>query len=48
MGIIAAMWRSIHEWKELVNKWVRSPFEYIDTNEISLKAEHYTKIVLRV
>lgn len=24
------LWKAIHEWKELVESWIKSPFDMID------------------
>jgi dynein heavy chain len=40
------LWRAIHEWKELVDNWVKSPFDMIEVSEISAKADQYTRTVL--
>lgn len=44
----AKLWRSLHEWGVvLVTKWKTAPFEQVDVQEISQKAEQYTKIALQ-
>ena len=46
MSYRAKLWRAIHDWKELVDGWVKSPFDMIDVGEISIKADQFTKTVL--
>ena len=43
----ARLWRAIHEWGELVDHWVKSPFEMIEVSEISKKSDAFTKTVLQ-
>lgn len=31
----ARLWRALNEWKELIEKWKNSPFEFIEVTEIS-------------
>jgi hypothetical protein len=33
------LWTAIHEWKESVEMWVKSPFDMIEVTEISAKAD---------
>ena len=41
------LWRSLNEWKELIESWKNSPFEMIEVSEISVKADLYTKTVMQ-
>jgi dynein heavy chain len=34
-------------WQDMVDNWINSPFESIDTDTISQEAEKYTKIISR-
>lgn len=46
MNYRARLWRAINDWKELVDGWVKSPFDMIEVSEISVKADNFTKTVL--
>lgn len=42
------LWSALHQWGVvLIEKWKTAPFEEVDVNEITTKAEHYTKIALQ-
>ena len=37
------LWSALHQWGVvLIEKWKTAPFEEVDVNEITTKAEHYT------
>ena len=42
------MWRSLKEWEELTEKWIKTQFNNIQAKEIAQKADGYAKIVLRL
>lgn len=33
------LWNAINDWKDLVENWVKSPFDMIDVPDISSKSE---------
>jgi len=39
------MWQSLKDWKILKASWMDSKFNDINTEEIRLKCEHYSKII---
>ena len=43
----AKLWRSLNEWKELIESWKNSPFEMIEVSEISAKSDNYTKVAIQ-
>lgn len=43
----ARLWRALSEWKQLIESWKSSPFEYIEVSEITQKADIYTKTVIQ-
>jgi len=45
MSYRAKLWRALREWQELIESWKSSPFENIEVNEITGKADSYTKTV---
>jgi len=45
MSYRAKLWRALREWQELIESWKSSPFENIEVNEITAKADSYTKTV---
>lgn len=42
------MWRSLNEWEELQEAWIKTQFNNIQAKEIATKADYYSKIVLRL
>lgn len=42
------LWQSLHEWTGLMERWCEMPFESIDAEEISAKAQHYSKVVFQL
>lgn len=42
-----SMWKSLKEWKELISMWIDGKFVDINTEEIRVKGEYYTKVVNR-
>jgi dynein heavy chain len=42
------MWRSLHQWQEMTEKWKTTQFSDVDAKAISSEAEKYAKIVMRL
>ena len=42
------MWRSLKEWEELTEKWIKTQFGDINAKDIATKADQYAKICLRL
>lgn len=42
------MWRSLKEWEELTEKWIKTQFNNIQAKEIAQKADQYAKICMRL
>jgi hypothetical protein len=42
------MWRSLKEWEDLQEQWIKTQFNNIQAKEIASKADYYSKICLRL
>lgn len=42
------MWRSLNEWEERTDGWVKEKFSNINAKEIQAKADQFSKICNRV
>ena len=42
------MWRSLKEWEELQEIWIKTQFNNIQAKEIASKADYYAKICVRL
>ena len=42
------MWRSLKEWEDLTEKWIKTQFNAINAKDISTRADQYAKICLRL
>ena len=42
------MWRSLKEWEELTEKWIKTQFNSIQAKDIAAKADQYAKICMRL
>ena len=42
------MWRSLHEWEEKTEGWIKERFNNINAKEIQAKADQFSKICNRV
>lgn len=47
MNLRYSMWKSLKEWKSLISQWIDGKFVDINTEEIRIKGEYYTKVVMR-
>ena len=41
------MWKSLKEWKQLIEEWTETKFTDINVQEIKQKGEYYSKIVAK-
>ena len=48
LNLRCVMWRSLKEWEELQEIWIKTQFNNIQAKEISGKADYYAKICLRL
>lgn len=48
LSLRCVMWRSLKEWEELQEIWIKTQFNNIQAKEISGKADYYAKICLRL
>jgi|LauGreDrversion4_2_1035121.scaffolds.fasta_scaffold02802_17 dynein heavy chain len=42
------MWRSLQEWQELQEMWIKTQFNAIQAKEIAQKADYFSKICMRL
>jgi hypothetical protein len=42
------MWRSLHEWEEKTEGWIKERFNNINAKDIQAKADQFSKICNRV
>lgn len=42
------MWRSLREWEEKTENWIKEKFSNINAKDISSRADHFSKICNRV
>lgn len=42
------MWRSLKEWEELTETWIKTQFNNIEAKDIAAKADQYSKICMRL
>lgn len=42
------MWRSLREWEEKTEQWIKEKFANINAKDIAAKADQFTKICMRV
>ena len=48
MTLRCLMWRSLNEWQDMMEKWIKTSFGQIDAVEIEKQAEKYSKISVRL
>jgi dynein heavy chain, axonemal len=48
LSLRCVMWRSLKEWEELQEIWIKTQFNNIQAKEISQKADYYAKICMRL
>jgi dynein heavy chain len=42
------MWRSLKEWEELTEKWIKTQFNAIQAKDIAARADQFAKVCLRL
>lgn len=42
------MWRSLKEWQDLQEQWIKTQFNSIQAKEIAAKADQFSKICVRL
>lgn len=48
LSLRLVMWRSLKEWEELQETWIKTQFGSIQAKDISQKADFYAKICMRL
>lgn len=48
LSLRCIMWRSLKEWEELIEKWIKTQFNNIQAKDIAAKADQYAKICMRL
>ena len=48
LSLRCVMWRSLKEWEELQEMWIKTQFNNIQAKEIAVKADYFAKICLRL
>lgn len=48
LNLRCIMWRSLKEWEELQDIWIKTQFGNVQAKEIAGKADYYAKICLRL
>lgn len=48
LNLRCIMWRSLKEWEELTEKWIKTQFNAIQAKDIAAKADQFAKVCLRL